>query len=47
MLGVRRESVSRAIHEFEAERLAHFSDRTVVILEPDQLSAIFTYRRSS
>lgn len=34
MLGVRRESVSRTIHEFEQEGLVHFSDRNVEI--PDQ-----------
>jgi len=38
MLGVRRESVSRAIHEFEQEGLVHFMDRLVEI--PDQKSLL-------
>jgi CRP-like cAMP-binding protein len=41
MLGVRRESVSRTIHEFEQEGLAHFTDRNVEIPDQNCLQAEF------
>ena len=41
MLGVRRESVSRTIHEFEQEGLAHFTDRNVEIPDQKSLQAEF------
>jgi CRP-like cAMP-binding protein len=37
MLGVRRESVSRVIHELEKEGVTHFTDRHVEVSDPEHL----------
>lgn len=42
MLGVRRESVSRVIHELETEGLTHFIDRNVQLPDLDSLMDEFT-----
>ena len=42
MLGVRRESVSRVIHELETEGLTHFIDRSVQVPDLDSLINEFT-----
>ena len=42
MLGVRRESVSRVIHELETEGLTHFIDRHVQMPDLDSLMDEFT-----
>jgi|TARA_Y100000310_G_scaffold229967_1_gene232393 CRP-like cAMP-binding protein len=42
MLGVRRESVSRVIHELEREGLTHFIDRSVQVPDLDSLIDEFT-----
>jgi len=42
MLGVRRESVSRVIHELETEGLTHFIDRSVRVPDLDSLMEEFT-----
>ncbi len=41
MLGVRRESVSRVIHELEDTGVAHFVDRSVVVPDPGSLAVEF------
>lgn len=37
MLGIRAESLSRLVREIEAEGLAHFSGKQIVIADPDSL----------
>jgi CRP-like cAMP-binding protein len=39
MLGIRAESLSRLVHEIEAEGLIHFSGSRVTVSNPDQLLA--------
>jgi len=41
MLGVRRESLSRLIHDLQTSDVAHFYHRMVIIPKPDDLLAIF------